>query len=127
MGKRYLIDSNAVVDFLTGILPDKGKKLILKISPEISVISSIEILSKKNLTEAEIQRFEAFIKASIVYSEIDESIARQAISIRKKHGIKIPDAIIAATAIVNGLILITRNEKDFIHIHKLMVVNPWKI
>jgi hypothetical protein len=47
MGKRYLIDSNIVIDFLSGILPGKGKKLMLEIKPEISVITSIEILSKK--------------------------------------------------------------------------------
>lgn len=38
-----------------------------------------------------------------------------------------PDAIIAATAIVNKLIFLTRNEKDFINIHKLDLINPWKI
>jgi predicted nucleic acid-binding protein len=53
--------------------------------------------------------------------------ADQAASIRVKHGIKTPDAIIAATAIVNGLTLITGNEKDFVSIHKLKLINPWKI
>jgi len=45
--------------------------------------------------------------------------------IRKQHSIKLPDAIIAATAVIYGLILVTRNTKDFVNIDGLQVVNPW--
>ncbi len=47
MGKRYLTDTNAAIDFLGGKLPDKGKQFMMKIKPEISIITYIEILSKK--------------------------------------------------------------------------------
>jgi len=127
MGKRYLIDSNAAIDFLGGKLPEKGKQLMLKIKPEISIITSIEILSKKDISISEIQKYKTFINSSFIYSDINEEIAEQTISIRKKYGLKTPDAIIAATAIVNKLILISRNEKDFTKIHKLELINPWKI
>lgn len=113
MGKRYLIDSNAVIDFLGGKLPEAGKQLMLKIRPEISIITCIEILSKKDIPESEMLLYRAFIKSSLIYSEINEEIAEQTIGIRKKYGLKTPDAIIAATAIINGLKLISRNEKDF--------------
>jgi predicted nucleic acid-binding protein len=127
MGKRYLIDSNAAVDFLGGLLPENGKQFMLKIQPEISIITCIEIQSKKDTPESEKLKYRAFAKASIVYSEISEDIAAQTISIRKKYGLKTPDAIIAATAIVKKLTLISRNEKDFIKVHKLDLINPWKI
>jgi hypothetical protein len=65
MGKRYLIDSNTVIDFLDGKLPGKGKELLLKINPEISVITYIEILSKKDLPVLESQRYKAFISKSL--------------------------------------------------------------
>jgi predicted nucleic acid-binding protein len=47
--------------------------------------------------------------------------------IRKKYNIKLPDAIIAATAIVYGLKLVTRNEKDFAQIKGLNIINPFNI
>jgi len=127
MGKRYLIDSNAAIDFLGGKLPEKGKQLMLKINPEISIITFIEILSKKDISVPEMQQYKTFVNSSLIYSEIKGEIAAHTITIRKKYGLKIPDAIIAATAIVNKLTLITRNEKDFVRIYKLDLINPWKV
>jgi predicted nucleic acid-binding protein len=127
MVKRYLNYSNAVIDFLGGALPDNGKEMMLRISPEISVITFIEILSKKGVPEMEMMRYRAFAKASIVYTDINSDIAEETTSIRKKYGLKTPDAIIAATAIVNRLVLISRNEKDFMKIQELDIINPWKI
>ncbi len=57
MGKRYLIDSNVVVDFLGGKLPENGKQLMLQLKPEISIITSIEILSKKDIPLEELQKY----------------------------------------------------------------------
>ncbi|MCL2501867.1 MAG: PIN domain-containing protein [Bacteroidales bacterium] len=45
------------------------------------------------------------------------------IDLRKNYTIKIPDAIIAATALARNLILITGNEKDFSMVQNLTVVN----
>lgn len=127
MGKRYLIDSNVIIDYFAGILPEKGKQLMAAISPEISIITVIEIMSKKDISDSDIYKYKNFISDSIVYSKISNNIAAQASSIRKKYGLKTPDAIIAATAIVNKLTLVTNNEKDFIGIYKLVLINPWKI
>ena len=127
MGKRYLIDSNVVVDFLGGKLPENGKQLMLQLKPEISIITSIEILSKKDIPLEELQKYKSFINSSHVYSDITQEIADQAVNVRKKYSLKTPDAIIAATAIVNKLILITRNEKDFDPIYNFDLINPWKL
>ena len=43
------------------------------------------------------------------------------------HKIKTPDAIIASTAIVNGLTLITRNTKDFKNIEGLKIIDPYEL
>jgi predicted nucleic acid-binding protein len=56
--------------------------------------------------------------------EVDKIIIQNCIDLRKNHKIKLPDAIIAATAIARDLILITNNEKDFIDIQNLTVINP---
>jgi len=127
MGKRYLMDSNVVIDFLGGKLPESGKLFLLDISPEISVITLIEIYSKKEIPESEMLQYREFSRSSIVYTEISNDIAEHTIKLRKQYGLKTPDAIIAATAVVNRLCLITRNESDFKRIHYLDVINPWKI
>jgi predicted nucleic acid-binding protein len=73
--KKYLIDTNTIIDYIGGILPNNA-------------------------------------------------VESATIMLRKKHKIQLPDAIIAATAIVHELILITRNEKDFVKIPNIQIVNP---
>lgn len=60
---------------------------------------------------------------AIVY-ELSTEVADVCISLRKKYKTKLPDAIIAATALVTGLTLITRNVNDFKDIKDLKVLNP---
>ena len=47
MGKGYLIDSNAVIDFPNKRLPEKARELLTSTEPTISIITQIEIFSKK--------------------------------------------------------------------------------
>ena len=54
-------------------------------------------------------------------------IVAKTIQLRQKQKIKLPDAVIAATALVDGLKLISRNTKDFKNIKGLEIVNPYKI
>jgi predicted nucleic acid-binding protein len=56
---------------------------------------------------------------------INDEIVDQVISLRKTKRIKLPDAIIAATALVYRLTLITRNTRDFNHIQNLHVIDPY--
>jgi toxin FitB len=58
---------------------------------------------------------------------IDETVISKTISIRQSKKIALGDAIIAATALTNGLILISRNIKDFENIAGLNVVNPYQL
>ena len=68
----------------------------------------------------------SFVNASNVLGLTDD-FANQVISIRKSLKIKLPDAIIAATALVYGFELISRNEADFRNVPGLKVVNPFAI
>jgi predicted nucleic acid-binding protein len=60
----------------------------------------------------------------LVFS-LDEPVIIKTIQIRKATKAKLPDAIIAATALVNQLVLITRNTKDFTGIDGLKMLDPY--
>ena len=55
---------------------------------------------------------------------IDREIAEEAGRIRREAGIQTPDALIAATALVLGLILVTRNRRHFDPVRRLRVRDP---
>jgi predicted nucleic acid-binding protein len=125
MGKRYLIDTNVIIEYLGGLLPKTAFLLISKIIDEefnISVVNKIEVLGHVSAGEKIVN----FIDLANIYY-LSEDVVDQTIKLRKLYKIKLPDAIIAATAIVNNLIVVTRNIKDFEIISELKVVNPYNI
>ncbi|MCB1122913.1 MAG: type II toxin-antitoxin system VapC family toxin [Verrucomicrobiae bacterium] len=68
------------------------------------------------------QTLEAFVASSIVLPLFD-TVVQKTIELRKTHKIKLPDAVIDATAIVYDLTIITRNISDFEKIPGLEVIN----
>jgi len=126
MGKGYLIDTNAVVDYLENKLPDTASALIDALSIQISVISRIELLAWSKITKNQLEVLNGFINASQVFG-LDEAVILKTIELRKNHRVKLPDAIIAATAIVNDLDLLTRNINDFEKISGLNSINPYNL
>jgi predicted nucleic acid-binding protein len=126
MGQDYLIDTNSVIDYLDNKLPDNANHLIEGIPNKISVITRMELLSWPGADENQTVILNAFIFGSLVYA-LDEPVIVKAIEIRKTYKIKLPDAIIAATALINTFTLITRNAKDFKNIPGLEVINPYNL
>lgn len=124
MGQRYLIDTNVVIAYLNGTLPDIASYLIEQERPCISVITRIELLVWRNASEEHISKMHEFINASIVFN-LEEQIILKTIELRKQHRIKLPDVIIAATALTHNLQLITRNSADFRNIAELQLINPF--
>lgn len=115
MGQQYLIDSNAVIDYLAGKFPERGMFFMNKIInevPFISIITKIEVLGYKTTDEA-YQLLSSFMEDSVIIGLSDEIVERT-IEIRKMNKIKIPDAIIAATALTRNLKLISRNKRILI-------------
>ena len=98
----------------------------MNIDPVISIVTQIEILSKKDLLETEISALKDFLKIAVIY-DVNQDVAVKTIDIRLKYKIKLPDAIIAATAITQNLILISRNTSDFSKIKELEIINPHSI
>lgn len=115
MKNKYIIDTNILIYFSNGLLnnnPDIIK--ILNNSFNISIITKIEYLGWAGYRGNSEQYDKAadFISNSYIFY-IDTDTADETILLRQKYTIKTPDAIIAATAKINGLILVTSNMKDF--------------
>ena len=85
----------------------------------MSFISELELLSYPNLSVQEEKMIRDFLSKSNIIG-MNEEIKEQAIELRKSFGIKLPDAIIGATAIHLNAQLITR-DKTFLKVHKIKV------
>jgi predicted nucleic acid-binding protein len=123
----YLLDTNTVINYLDNSIPASAILFLNKIVDDvcnISIITKIETLGYNFKSNEEKSMMEYFVSASIVY-ELNEAVVNVTIAIRKTHKIKLPDAIIGATAIVYNLTLITRNTSDFKNIDGIKVVNPF--
>lgn len=90
---------------------------------DVSVISYIESFGYQNLTPEEFRQFETiFLRTWIL--PLTDTIADQAISLRQQRRMGLGDAIIAATAIVHCLTLVTHNTEDFRWIGGLELPDP---
>jgi predicted nucleic acid-binding protein len=111
MGKRYLLDSNTVIDYIAGLYSDKAVQWFNQLIDEeinVSVITKIEVLSFDPDKDDNYPILVDFLEASNIF-ELTENVVSKTIQIRQKQKIKLPDAVIASTALVNGLILVSRN------------------
>lgn len=125
---KYLIDTNAVIDYLGNKLSDKGMNFmngIIDGTPNVSIVTKIEVLGF-NASDQHYEILSNFIN-DVSVLDLTNNVVDATIEIRKKYKAKLPDAIIAATAIVNDLILISRNISDFKNIGNLEVIDPHKI
>jgi predicted nucleic acid-binding protein len=117
-GNKYLLDTNAVLYILNGdvTLAD----FLFEKELYLSIISEMELLSYKDLTDKDRKEIIEFLKAFIIIS-INENIKLNAIEVKKTSNMKLPDSIIAATAISLKLPLIT-SDKHFKNIKHLDLV-----
>jgi len=124
---EYLLDSNVIIGYLAGKIPTHGMDTVSKMvnqTPRISVISQIEVLRFNDTPENE-AILTGFINSSIIYP-LNIAVVQQTIALCKQTRIKLPDAIIAATALTEDLVLVTRNTDDFKNINGLVLLNPWQ-
>lgn len=90
--------------------------------PAVSVITEIELLLWKTPTDKDVEILHDFINDTLVF-ELEKEIKLKTAEIRKANKIKLPDAIIAATALTYDLTLLTRNVSDFKNIDGLPLIN----
>ena len=103
---KKVLDTNAILYLL-------GGKLAQPLAPVhyfVSVISEMELLSYPSLDDAASAQIRSFLSAVTVV-ELTEEIRVLAIELRRNHALKLPDAIIAATALSLQAQLVTNDTK----------------
>ncbi|MFM1961971.1 MAG: hypothetical protein RLZZ172_816 [Bacteroidota bacterium] len=107
-GNKLLLDTNTVLYVLGG---DEtlaqflhGKEL------HLSIISELELLSFKKITQKEVKAISAFLN-ELVIENITEEIKKTTIEIRKSTNLKLPDCIIAATSKSLNISLVTADKQ----------------
>ena len=121
----YLLDTNFVINYFKGIFIGDARKFtdtIINRTTFISVITRIELLVWKSIDAKDEIIIKEFISDSTVFS-LEESIIKRTILLRKTNKIKLPDAIIAATALEHNMQLLSHNIRDFVNIPDLIVVD----
>jgi predicted nucleic acid-binding protein len=107
---KAVFDTNILVDYLNGI-PAAKRELDQYEEAAISMVTWMEVLvgaddaEEEAVTRAFLSRFNL--------RPLDKTVAERAIIIRRQHKLRLPDAIIWATAMELGWMLVTRNTRDF--------------
>ncbi|TAE03948.1 MAG: type II toxin-antitoxin system VapC family toxin [Bacteroidetes bacterium] len=128
MEKTYLIDTNVVIYYSQDKIPAEHVSKVDKIfkdSLNISSATKVEVLGFHRITLAEKLKLETLLENALVLHTNNE-IVEKAIEMGQKNGLKLGDSIIAATALVYNLTLVTRNQVDFQKVKDLNLYNPFK-
>lgn len=103
-----VFDTNIVIDALNGIVAaDAEYRQYDRVS--ISRITWMEVLVGEQGDDAQVR---GFLETQFDILPLDVAVAERAVQLRRMHRVRLPDAIIWATAQVNGAVLGTRNVKD---------------
>ena len=107
---KALFDTNILIDLLNG-RSEANVEAALYSSVAISRISWIEVLTgvRDDKEQNHVENLLGFFEMV----ELDEPVAREAITLRQQHRLRLPDAIIWASAKLRNSLLVTRNTRDF--------------
>ena len=104
-----LFDTNILIDYLRGI-PQARAECGSHADRAVSIVSWMEVMAGSTAAnEADARTF----LLNFYTLPLGSDVAERAFQLRRSHRIKLPDAIIQATAEVAGRVLITRNTRDF--------------
>lgn len=105
-----VVDTNILIDFLNGSKKaraelDRFERVSISIVTWMEVLVGVDVGGEEHAVRAFLRRFEVV--------PVDAGVAERAIAIRRDTKIRLPDAIIWATALQLGVVLVTRNTRDF--------------
>ena len=124
---RWLLDSNVWIDALAGLPHGTRVLRAARQRPEVwvvfSAITRIEVLGFPNLSDPEATAIRQLLN-EFEEVPISKAVIDQTILIRKAARIKVPDALIAASAQLIQAMVVTRNTSDFERVSGITVVHP---
>jgi predicted nucleic acid-binding protein len=118
-----ILDSNIII---YAAKPEHAelRRLIAERAPAVSAVSYVEVLGFHRLTEAERRHFTEFFAASTILP-LAQPVLDEAVALRQVRKMSLGDSLVAATALVHGKVLVTRNAKDFEWVSGLRMLNPF--
>lgn len=117
-GNKVLLDTNIALYLFNGDI--NLESILQNVEAYISFINQLELLGHKSITEREVEWLEMFIEQCNIL-DFTAGIGEIVIDLRRKYSIKLPDAIVAATAIFLNIPLISA-DKHFEKITELTFV-----
>jgi predicted nucleic acid-binding protein len=106
---KALLDTNILIDFLRGV-PAASREMNRYEDRAISVVTWMEVMAgAPTLMEGATREF----LAGFDLIALDEKVAERAAALRRQHRMKLPDAVVWASAQVNAMLLVTRDIKGF--------------
>jgi predicted nucleic acid-binding protein len=122
-----VFDSNILIYHLNDALPSSVLNNVESWITEgavISVMSRIEVLGYPQTAD----QLQQAMRLLAYFDEIPlhEPVVQRTITLRQQYRIRLPDALIAATALYLGFPLVTRNTRDFQTINGLIILNPFE-
>jgi predicted nucleic acid-binding protein len=107
---KAVFDTNILIDYLNGAAAAQ-RELTNYTERLVSLVTWMEVLAgARNAEEEDV--IEMFLRDFRVV-DVTRRVAREAIVIRKAFRVRLPDAIIWASARTESALLVTRNVKDF--------------
>jgi len=128
MTKQRVFDSNLLIYYLNASLSQSARKQVddvIETGAFISVITRIEVLGWHKHSDKSKSSAEDLLD-NLTEQPLSDEIVKLCIQLRQTTSLKVPDAIIAATALYLELPLITRNIKDFQKVPNLKLFNPFE-
>ncbi len=116
-GLDLFVDTNVLIKYLSG--EEQLHNLILNNNIYCSFISELELYSKNSLSEKQEQAIQSLISGCNVLN-FDTNLKKAIITMRRNYRLKLPDAIIAATALDQQMPFLTF-DKDFEEIEALTI------
>jgi predicted nucleic acid-binding protein len=107
---RYVLDSTTAIDLFKGLETVKPIKTKLQNARVyISVITRIEMLAFPTITPEMERRIKIFLNSAKVIP-LNRKVEKNTILIRRSKSLKLPDSIIAASALAMGATIISRDD-----------------
>ncbi len=119
-----LLDSNII---LYSAQPENQflRRFIVEQTPAVSAVSYVEVLGFHRISDEERRYFDLFFSEARVLP-LAHPVLEEAVRLRQEKKMKLGDSLVAGTALLHGLTLVTRNVDDFLGIDGLKVLNPFE-